>query len=426
MNAPRTVLLGIALAASLIALPHPADGAEPPPQGRLLRTRTVFSGTRRFVVSGLPADRATELAQWAEGVADRIAGVLGPIPFDLAQPLQIESGAGPNMEPVIRTDQGCRDGQIWQTLTLRGLDSLDIEQAEEALGGLLINRYVQVRQDSTARCVEPARAPDWLVVGLVHRSRNDLRRRDQAVAFQRWSVGELTSFPALVASFVLPPGRWPQKADAMLLVEWVMTGPREKDLLLDAFRLQAEGSSPDAAWWAQQMIGQADVARAERAWDLWIAEQRDRARATSFGDARNLLAMNVIKRHDLESAGGPIDLVDAPLSALIGHRSEPWVRSFSVRLALRFRLESIGQEEEAIAVAESYAQFLDQMAKGASARKLKKLWRAAEGRRIAFETVVATRQRYLDVIEDRLRPSAAGPSAVQRYLDSVEQRLMAP
>lgn len=420
------VFYGIALVTCAVTPCDFAMGAEPPPQQRLLRTRTVFSATRRFVVSGLPADRATELAQWAEGVADRIAGALGAIPFDLAQPLQIESGMGPNMEPVIRVAQGCRDGEIWQTLTLRGLDALDIEQAEEALGGLLINRHAQAMQDPTARCLEPARVPDWLAIGLTHRSRSDLRRRDQTVAFERWSVGELSSFPALMENFVMPQGRWPQKADAMLLVDWLMAGPREKDLLLDAFRLQANGNPPDAGWWAKQVVGQADTGRAERAWDLWIAEQRARARASTFGDVQNLLGMNSIKRYDLESAGGPAELSDAPLSALISYRSEPWVQSFSVRLALRFRLESIGQEDEAVAVAGGYARFLDQMAKSASARKLRKLWKEAEERRIAFETVVATRQRYLDVIEERLRPGAGRPGAVQRYLDSVEQRLTAP
>lgn len=426
MKIARMFFWGIALLACVMTPCEFALGAEPPPQQRLLRTRTVFSATRRFVVTGLPADRATELAQWAEGVADRMAAALGAIPFDLAQPLQIESGTGPNIEPLIRVAQGCRDGEIRQTLTLRGLDALDIEQAEEALGGLLINRYAQAMQDATARCLEPAHVPDWLAIGLIHRSRSDLRRRDQTVAFERWNVGELLSFPALIESFVMPPGRWPQKADAMLLVDWLMAGPREKDLLLDALRLQANGYPPDAGWWAKQIVGQADPARAERAWDLWIAEQRARARASTFGDVQNLLGMNFIKRYDLESAGGPAELSDEPLSSLISHRGEPWTRSFSVRLALRFRLESIGQEDEAVAVAEGYARFLDQTAKGAAARKLRKLWKEAEERRIAFETVVATRRRYLDVVEDRLRPGAGGPSAVQRYLDSVEQRLTTP
>lgn len=410
----------------LLALRQSGVGDELPPQQRLVQPRTVLSSTRRFLVSGLPAARAAEIARWAEEVADRISNQLGPIPFERGEILQIEGGMGSVSEPVIHAGQGCRDGEIWQKLTLHGLDELDVEQAEEALGSLLISRYVQAMQEPTARCVEPARVPDWLAVGIVHRGQNEVRRRDQAAAIERWGVGELEPFSSLLERYYMPPGRWPQKADATLLVNWLMDSPRGSALFFDAFRVHAQSHAPDATWWAQQMVGRADIVRAERAWDLWVAEQHDKTQAVAAGDVRVLLKMNVIPREDLEAAGGPLELAAAPLSALIDERKEPWVHSFAIRLALRFRLESIGQEEEAVGLAERYARYLDFVAKGSSARKLKALWKEAEQHRVALEAVVAARRRYLDAVEDRLQPQGTESDVVQRYLDSVEPRLSAP
>lgn len=402
--------------------------AEPPPQARIYQPRTVFSATRRFVVSGLPMAKAMEVARWAESVADRISAELGPIPFERGLTLQIEASADTRLESFIHGGQGCTEGEVWQKLMLRGLNTLDYEQAEETLGSLLISRYAQAMQEPVARCLDPARAPDWLVVGLVHRSRLDLRRRDQTAAFQRWSLGSLESSASLFGSYFMPAGRWPQKADATLLVMWLLETPRGSTVIMDALREQAAGRAPDAAWWAEQLIGERDVERAERLWDLWIADQRDRARTSSAGDIHVLLGMGTIPASDLEAAAGPAELAGAPLSALIAERKAPWVRSFSVRLALRFRLEALGQEEAAVALAERYAIYLDAVAKGKSARKLKALWKGAEQRRTALESAVNARRRYLDAVEERIYPSApeGGGSAVQRYLDAVEQRLETP
>lgn len=425
VNTTRARLL---LLAMWLIAPPLLFSEDPPPQQRIYQPRTVFSATRRFVVSGLPMAPALEVARWAESVADRISAELGPIPFERGLTLQIEASADTRLESFVHGGQGCIEGEVWQKLMLRGLNTLDYEQAEEALGSLLISRYAQAMQEPMARCLEPARAPDWLVVGLVHRSRLDLRRRDQAAAFQRWSLGSLESCASLFGSYFMPSGRWPQKADATLLVMWLLETPRGSAVVMDALREQAAGRAPDAAWWAEHLLGERNVARAERLWDLWIADQRDRARTSSAGDLHVLLGMSTIPASDLEAAAGPAELAGAPLSALIAERNAPWVRSFSVRLALRFRLEALGQEEAAVSLAERYAIYLDAVAKGKSARKLKALWKAAEDRRAAFESAVAARRRYLDAVEERIHPGApdGGGGAVQRYLDAVEQRLETP
>ncbi len=417
--------VGAALMMALSFL-NPAAGVEPPRQQRLEQPRTVFSETRRFIVTGFPLARGTEIARWAEGVAQRVANQFGPIPFERGETVLIEGATRAGLDALLHAGQGCREGVVWQKLTMRNLEQLEAEQADEVLAGLLISRYVQAAQDPTARCVSPGRAPDWLVVGLIHHTSPELKARDREAAIQRWTVGQLESLSGLLDRYFIPPGRWPEKADSTLLVSWLLDSARGTALLGEALRLQGQGQMPDAAWWANQVIGAPDIARAQREWDLWIAELQNRTQTLSAGDARMLARVHLLPLPALESAGGPPELAGEPLSVLIRHRDEPWVRSLAVRLALRYRLETIGLEAEAVDLATRYAQFLDAVAQRGSTRSLKKKWAEAEERRVAFEVMVEGRQRYLDVLEERMRPDDAGASAVRRYLDSVESRAARP
>ncbi|MCO5060812.1 MAG: hypothetical protein M9963_02230 [Kiritimatiellae bacterium] len=421
MKPVRGFVCSAALAGLLLLLPS-AQSEEPPRQQRLQQPRTTFSSSRRFVVEGLPMARATEVAQWAEGVADRVTSRLGAIPFGPGETLVIEGSNVAGLEPLIHAGQGCREGVIWQKLTLRNLEQLDAEQADEMLGNLLISRFIQALQDPSARCLAPGRAPDWMVVGLIHNSSTELRARDRGSAFRRWSVDEMEPLSDLLGRFFMPPGRWPEKADATLLVAWLVDSSRGVALLGDALRAQAQGQTPDGAWWAMRMIGAPDIARAEREWDLWIAEQQERSRVWSAGDARALANIHRIPLSALEAAGGPPELADLPLSEMIGRRHEPWVRSLAVRLALRYRLETIGLEEEAVNLAKQYARFLDALASQKSARALRAEWKVAEERRVSFEAMVDARRRYLDSLEARVRPEDVNAAAARRFLDAIEAR----
>lgn len=404
----------------------PLWSAEVPPQERLAQPRTVFSASRRFMISGLPAARGAEIGVWADQLAERIQRQLGPIPFERGQLISIAAMEDADGASGVHARQECREGIMHQTLSLAGLETLDVEQAEEALGSLLISRYIQALQTPEARCADAARAPDWLTVGLVHRTRHELRRRNQSVALERWRFGEMESFSALVESHFLPPGRWPQKADAMMLVNWLMESPRGPAMIGEAFRFQAEQGPPDPAWWARLITGRADPGYAERAWDLWIAELQDRTRPIGSGDLRAVLRMGELPGEELERVGAPLEWVNKPLSALIAERRQPWARPLALRLAMRARLESIGQDREAARLAESYAQFLDAVAQPLSARRLRALWKKAEEQRERAVEAAAAVQRFLDAAESRVQSSPRAPDVVQRYLDEVEQRFAPP
>ncbi len=398
-----------------------AARAEPlPQQDRLQQPRTIISATRRFVVSGLPAARATEVARWAEELADRIQQQAGPLPFERNHPLLIDAAL--DGEPSATPQQRCENGTVVQTLELRGIDGLSMEEAEEALGALLVSRFIHALQSSSTRCPEPARASDWMVVALVHASHPDLRRRNLDYALARQQGNELTPFAALVDQHVMPAGRWPQKADAMALWLWLSEVPRVGAMLTEVFRLQADRRQPDAAWWAAQRLGVRDVSAAERAWMQWLESRQARTRPVGSGDVSALLRLRLIPAHELNASGGPRAIADQPLAALIPHRKESWCRQTAIRLALRLRLEAIGHEEEAQRLAESYAQFLDRVAKADSTRRLNALWKEAEQRHAKFIALLDARRRFLDAVEERVG-SAREEDPVSRFLDAVEARM---
>jgi hypothetical protein len=418
--AARACAQALALGAALVA----AARAEPlPPQDRIAQPRTVISATRRFVVSGLPAARAADVARWAEELAERIQRQAGPLPFERHQHILIEASI--EGEPAIAPLQHCEDGVVAQTLAIRGLDRVLPEDAEEALGSLLVSRYIHALQPASARCPEPMRASDWLVVALVHASQSDLRRRDLDHALARRLGNELTPFAELVEQHVMPPGRWPQKADAMALWLWLSESPRAAAMLAESFRLQATGRRPDAAWWAAQRIGAPDPAAAAREWESWLDARQERARPVGSGDVNAVLRLRLLPAHELVASGGPRALADQPLVALIPHRKEPWCRQAAIRLALRARLEAIGHEEEAQRLAESYARFLDRVAKSDSPRRLNALWKEAEQQHARFVALLDARRRFLDAVETRIGAPRPPENPVSIYLDAVEARMNA-
>ncbi len=425
MSARARVFVCLGLAAAPLAAP-PVGASDLPPQDRLAQPRSMFSPSRRFVVAGLPPARGMEWAVWADETAERIQRVLGAVPFDRGDIVEINVSEQTGAEASVEARQECADGRIRQVLAIEGGAAPDREQAEESLGSLLVSRYIQAYQTAAARCEAPARAPDWLVVGLVHRTRGDTRRRDMEIGLRRWSVGDLEPLDTLLELFHLPPGRWPQKADATLLVQWILDSPRGPALLAESFRAEGQGRRPDVNWWAERLVGAPDPRAAERAWDLWLAHQQGARRHVGAGDAAPLLSALTLPAEELDAVRGPMSLAGAPVSALIAHRKAPWARQLAVRLALRIRLSAVGQEEQVAALAETAAQFLEAVARAKSRRAINALWKTTESRHRAMEHQMETRRRYLDLVEARLEVGPEPVDAAQLYLDAVERRLSEP
>ncbi len=423
----------LVLLAAIPVLPvHPVAAQPIPPQERLLQPRTVFSPTRRFMVSGLPPAEGITLGRWAEEVAERVQSVMGPVPFERGQFVEVVVDVTGESGLTVEAVQRCVDDEVRQLLIVRRLDEDSMEAAEERLGGLLLNRYALARQAPAARCASTVRVPDWLSVGLAHQTNPDLRRRDLALGMKRWARDELVSMDEVMTQSHMPLGRWARKADATLLVNWIVATPRGAEALHEYIRRLAEGAPFSPAEWRARLTGQADARVAAQEWDLWIAHLQGRQREIGVGSVASVLRLRELALEDLSAVSGPPEWAGASIVQLVGARKEPWVRQLAVRLAVRFRLETLGIEPEGQLMAERYALFLDALAgrpRIASESRLQELWSQAEESRIALETLLESRRLYLQDLEDRLDPDAgkgAAPASVREFLDDIEQRLPTP
>ena len=419
--------------AMIAALPSYPVVAQPiPPQERLLKPRTVFSPTRRFMISGLPPAEGITLGRWAEDETERIHYVVGPVPFERGQFVEVVVDVSGESGLTIEAVQSCVDNEVRQVLMVRRLTEDSMEAAEERLAGLLLNRFVLARQPFAVRCTAPARVPDWLSVGLAHQTNPDLRRRDLALGMKRWARDELSSIDEVMAQSHMPLGRWARKADAALLMNWIVATPNGVQTLHEHLRRLAEGNTLTPAEWRERLTGQADAALAAQEWDLWIAHLQGRQREIGAGSVASVLRLRELALEDIAAVSGPPEWAGASIVQLIGARKESWVRQLAVRLAVRFRLETLGIEPEGQQMAERYARFLDALAgrpRLASEARLQELWSEAEESRIALETLLESRRLYLEQLEDRLDPDAAkgdAPASVRQFLDDIEQRLPAP
>ncbi|MCS6771056.1 MAG: hypothetical protein NZ740_03410 [Kiritimatiellae bacterium] len=415
---PRLAVLG----AWVVCLGVPLSSAEP--RDRAETSRTLLSASRRFVVSGLPAPRAFELARWAEEVAERIQRVTGVMTFTRGEFILIDVSE-PEGPPFVTVSQTCDGGDISQSLRLGGLPGIDREEAESALVSLLLSRQIHTLQPRAERCPDPVLISDWISVAVAHATDPDIRRRDLDAALVRHQGGELSGFREITGFHVMPRGRHPIKADATALWLWLSDTPDGGSALLkELVRIHAEGRRPDPEWLARWRTGESDVAAATRAWHDWLEA---RAARLVF-PARHLSdewmdSLRVAPLTELVEAGGPADLAGRPLIDLVRLRKEPWCKNFAVRRAIRMRLEAVGQEDEALQVVDAYARFLEGLAKGLARRRLDASWKEAETRLHRYQRMREARRRFLDEVEERLglaRNRSEDP--VNRFLQQADMR----
>lgn len=406
-------------------------GAEPllrtPPQPREGATsRTVFSTTRRFLVSGFAPGAAADLARWCEAVAGRVENMLGPIPMDRGWYLEIQGRPG---DRVVRA-QGWVDGLLQQRLEVGRDDELDQEDVLEGLVWLLLNRWAVALQSPADRANGLAGVPDWLAVGVAQNTYPELRTRNAEAVQERWREDRLTPWPALVEQEILPAGRWAAKAEAGQLVAWLL----DRNARMDAFwEAHAKGLRLNAEAVARQVLALGGVEEASQAWEVWLAGQNNRRRAMTGVDAAQVAEFDALSRVDDPELQAVRADVSAPLTLadLVALRKSRWVPALATRRSWQLQMAMLGRAPEWQEVAQRYIHFLEALAgrgegyrgglfgRGASGRQLLALLGEAELARDRLRQDIQARSTYLDRVEQ-----GAGPDveAVRAYLDDVERR----
>lgn len=416
-----------ALLSAIAALGRDPDFRWPSPAPVEESSRTVFSTTRRFLVSGFAPAAAADLARWSEEVAGRVENLVGPLPLERGWYLELQ---GRNGDRVVRA-QGWVDGLLQQRLELGRSDELDQEDALEGLVWLLLNRYAIVYQTAAERAKQLASVPDWLAAGVAQNTYPELRTRNAEAVQERWREDRLTAWPALVEQEILPSGRWAAKAEAGQLVAWLL----ERDGHLDAFwRAHAKGHRLSAREVARQVLSLRDEEEASQAWEVWLAAQQNRRRVMSGVNTAQMAEFDVLSRvEDPELQAVRAD-VQAPLTLadLVALRKTRWVPALATRRSWQLQMRMLGRSPEWQEVAQRYIQFLDALAgrsagyrgglfgRGASTRQLLALLGEADQARSRLRQEVSAREAYLDQVEQ-----GGGTSLTEMeraYLDEAERR----
>lgn len=397
--------------------------------------RTVFSTSRRFMVSGFAPAAAANLAHWAEDVAGRMESALGPLPMDRGWYLELQAVPGSQVAKA----QGWVDGLLQQRLEVGRSEELDQEDALEGLVWLLLNRWPVQRQTVATRAQSLATVPDWLAAGLAQQLYPELRRRNATVVQERWQEGQLASWPELLEREILPTGRWVAKAESALLVDWLLERKARWEPL---WKSCAEGKRMGADEFARQVLAMDGAPAAAQAWEVWLAGQQERHRGVQAVDAQQVAEFerwSMFEAADLQAvraeATPPLALAD-----LIALRRERWVPALAARRSWQLQMAMMSRAPEWQDVGRLYLEYLEALAgrgpgytgglfgRGPSARQLASMLTDAERARVRLRDEVQARTDYLDLAEATYATEGAVSSdparerAERRFMDEMEQR----
>lgn len=403
------------------------------PTNRPADRATVFSTTHRYAVSGCPAVQGAQIATWAEDVEERFGRLLSvtvPSGEPLAIQFYLRDDASVPRGRVLRS-QRFDAGMLDQRLDMINPRLADQEDLLECLCSVLLTRAMVARLPAVARTGEPPRAPDWLAVGIAQNLYAGARQRNHRTVLASWKQGGGHALRDLLGWEFMPSGRWDDKAEAGLFVEFLLpqTLAGKRLSLMLACIEGGESITPD--FLVQKILYCGTIAGAEKQRDLWLAQQQNIQ--TDLGGispdrVAELVRMLEIRPSDYgipESSKIPM-LAD--LRDLVRRRGEKWVADVAVRMSFKMQALALGQATEFQRVAAAYVGFLDALSgtkrgvlgNRAPEAALRKLLEQAETELVNFQTAQKQRDTFLQhAAETRPTPSR---DPIGSYLDQLERQ----
>lgn len=428
-------------------------GTEPGAAAPALQFRsapTVTSPSQRFLVTGLDAAGNAALALAAEEAAERLASFLGmPIPTFRNQPIAIIARRDPERtQSEVRPVQGWTERHLTQKLYLVNPETGDQEDVLEALVWLLLNRFAIARQDPADRRRRPAEMPEWLAVGVAQNLYASFRARNIGLVLSRWRDGDGLALSQILALEYLPPGRWSEKAQCGVAVDWLSSVAREHDLWEVLFDRVAKGGKIEPEWMADRLLGSGSARLLEKHRELWLARQLGIKRIGGTLGSDPLPALDaLLTLHPREAGWSGSEPMPETLSLeqLIERRQEPWAPVLARWLTMKLQVLGLGEDVEFQRVLKAYSDFLEQLAAPPPRglliffhhprrieRRLLGLLQQAETARAEYAKLAAKRTQYVTEAELHLTPSAPPAaweaercwlprSELQRYVDDRER-----
>jgi hypothetical protein len=409
-----------------------------------------MSSSRHFAVRGLPAADASGIARWCDEVEGHVnEWVEQPVPFQPGEWIEVFCDEVPAEPARVVKGQGHVEGRLQQRLSVVNVSDVDQEDMLEGLVWLLLNRFVIHEQTPQQRDDHLGAVPDWLAVGVAQCLYPELRQRNTRLVTDRWVEGATADLPELLSVEFLPPGRWIEKAQAGLAVEWMTRGMDASNGMTPLWQELARTSRVDMKWLAEEWMGLLSKREMYKAWDLWLASQQRVVTASEeeLSRFKRLRAMMVVRPEDYAVAGPGVP-ASMTMAHMIKMRAQPWMPSLAERLNMNIQSVSLGQGGDLQVVTAAYGRFLDALKRAGGkgrgllgsrtdASSLAKMLSEADRLLVQVETSWSDRTRYLDDVASGLATApgeSAGASApweslgdesldrIRSYLDQMEGR----
>ena len=399
----------IAVCAAAPALAAPERDAAP----------VLASASDTFRAIEFPSADGLKVLTWADDVLRRMEAQLDdPLPRFSGQPVQIVSRAGTGSPARVIKAQGWVDGYLVQKLILSDPATIDQEEMLSGLCWLLLNRYAIARQSVAERKDALAVTPDWFSVGLAQSLFPSLRERQFRVVLERRGRGEEMSIEQILEKQYLSSGRWSEKDECGVFVDWLMDTDGARPLIGDLSRVWAAGQKVTARWMARR-LGFKDSGSAEVAWSEWVAGHEPFTRTMGVVEPERVDEL----RRILADACG-----NRALAGWIPFRGDPRLGRRLERVETELESVALGAPADFREVVDAYQLFFREL--GDSERpgtmrnaELLLLLEETGKARVRIENRVRERTDYLDRVGARLDQQGAEPTQAGQYLDNVELRL---
>jgi len=405
------------------------DPGPAPPTHSATRSKPITSGQRNFIITDMPGPNALGVAVWAETMKEAFESAVGArIPSQRIYPLIISARQSADIQRgwVESHQYLTREGNLRQELVMVNPALIDQEDVLELLCRFMLDRRVFARMDKSGDPVIPE-MPGWLAVGIAQQLYPDLRARNirqirNLVALDKRKPDAITVFDWQY----FPSGRWPEKALAGVVLEWIREQYPVDRLVNRLADARAKGEPVSGATIAG-LLGYETEREFNMNFDVWLARQKNKIMPGVYepdlAEVEKLLTLPSTELGLIWPGGATAALTP---ELLVENRDESWVRVVARSAEVRMRLALITQPPEASRALDGIMTCLRELGQGArinSNEEWLNRWRASAA---ALDRHKEQRQKIDAVVDAALLPpftvEPGDRAALEEMMDRIEQQ----
>lgn len=279
-----------------------------------------------------------------------------------------------------------REGGVRERIELPDPEKADLTKFRRAICAALLRAWMVDAGGTDATMRE---LPAWLIDGVVRYTDHEVRQTDVDRMLLLWSHACLPSAVELFAIDSLAATREPSVA--AMLASWFL----DKRQNVVPFEALLRGAATGTAWRPEGagllLAGTDDPAAFDQALDMWLLSEGRvviKPGMTTSGIMRRFRAHLLLYPADY---GKTLDASRAwrTFQEAVASADDPVIRLAAADKAVKMRMAAFGRDGMLLALSESYAAFLEALARGAKPGDLTRLLMEAEGMRRELESRTA-------------------------------------